>query len=153
MLRAVAFGSRLLPTRPVKDFHLQSSAHAGHTKTAENAAWSYEDAYDEAAMVEDYMAFYWGKMDLWIADDAEIEEQPAADTNAKTNPLVDWLVHDAWKATSTVELVEALVSALDRAGFPIWSLRLFVRTLNPQLFARFYSSPVPLRSAPAKTAA
>ncbi|MEO1610650.1 MAG: hypothetical protein AAFR90_15260, partial [Pseudomonadota bacterium] len=23
--------SRLLPTRPVKDFHLQSSAHAGHT--------------------------------------------------------------------------------------------------------------------------
>ena len=35
MLRAVAFGSRLLPTRPVKDFHLQSSAHAGHT----NAQW------------------------------------------------------------------------------------------------------------------
>ena len=33
MLRAVAFGSRLLPTRPVKDFHLQSSAHAGHTNT------------------------------------------------------------------------------------------------------------------------
>ena len=30
-VRAVAFGSRLLPTRPVKDFHLQSSAHAGHT--------------------------------------------------------------------------------------------------------------------------
>ena len=30
-LRAVASGSRLLPTRPVKDFHLQSSAHAGHT--------------------------------------------------------------------------------------------------------------------------
>ena len=34
MLRAVAFGSRLLPTRPVKDFHLQSSAHAGHTNDA-----------------------------------------------------------------------------------------------------------------------
>jgi hypothetical protein len=31
MLRAVASGSRLLPTRPVKDLHLQSSAHAGHT--------------------------------------------------------------------------------------------------------------------------
>ena len=35
MLRAVAFGSRLLPTRPVKDFHLQSSAHAGHTKSSQ----------------------------------------------------------------------------------------------------------------------
>ena len=31
MLRAVASGSRLLPPRPAKDFHLQSSAHARHT--------------------------------------------------------------------------------------------------------------------------
>src|SRR5208337_4258722 len=31
-LRAVAFGSRLLPSRPAKDFHLQSSAHARHTR-------------------------------------------------------------------------------------------------------------------------
>src|SRR5450755_1590489 len=30
-LRAVASGSRLLPTRPAKDLHLQSSAHARHT--------------------------------------------------------------------------------------------------------------------------
>ena len=30
-LRAVASGSRLLPPRPAKDFHLQSSAHARHT--------------------------------------------------------------------------------------------------------------------------
>src|SRR5208283_2329918 len=32
-LRAVASSSRLLPTRPAKDFHLQSSAHARHTST------------------------------------------------------------------------------------------------------------------------
>jgi len=31
VLRAVAFSSRLLPTRSVEDLHLQSSAHAGHT--------------------------------------------------------------------------------------------------------------------------
>ena len=30
-LRAVASSSRLLPTRPAKDFHLQSGAHARHT--------------------------------------------------------------------------------------------------------------------------
>ena len=30
---AVAAGSRLLPTRPAKDFHLQSSAHARHTRS------------------------------------------------------------------------------------------------------------------------
>src|SRR5208282_6029011 len=33
-LRAVASSSRLLPTRPAKDFHLQSSAHARHTSAA-----------------------------------------------------------------------------------------------------------------------
>ena len=32
-LHAVAFSSRLLPTRSAEDFHLQSSAHAWHTKT------------------------------------------------------------------------------------------------------------------------
>jgi len=31
VLRAVASDSRLLPSRPAKDFHLQSSAHARHT--------------------------------------------------------------------------------------------------------------------------
>ena len=36
--RAVAFSSRLLPTRPVKDFHLQSSAHAWHTSVSAPAA-------------------------------------------------------------------------------------------------------------------
>ena len=44
MLRAVAFGSRLLPTRPVKDFHLQSSAHAGHT----NARYLENFLFDRA---------------------------------------------------------------------------------------------------------
>ncbi len=34
ILRAVASGSRLLPPRPSKDFHLQSSAHARHTYVA-----------------------------------------------------------------------------------------------------------------------
>jgi hypothetical protein len=36
-LRAVASGSRLLPTRPAKDFHLQSSAHARHTRAGPHA--------------------------------------------------------------------------------------------------------------------
>ncbi|MGD1037122.1 MAG: hypothetical protein ABR878_07980, partial [Roseiarcus sp.] len=31
-LHAVAFGSWLLPTRSTEDLHLQSNAHAGHTK-------------------------------------------------------------------------------------------------------------------------
>jgi hypothetical protein len=37
-VHAVASSSRLLPTRPAKDFHLQSSAHARHT-TKGRALW------------------------------------------------------------------------------------------------------------------
>ncbi len=107
--------------------------------SAENAAWSYEDVYDEAVIVKDYIAFYWNEMDYWLVDDKEVIEQSAVDQVAKANPLVNWLVRDAWKASSTVEQVEALASALVSAGIPLWSMRLFVRTLNPQLFARFYS--------------
>lgn len=108
-------------------------------KSAGNAAWSYEDAFDEAAIVKNYVAFYWSEMDRWLADDDELTEQPQADQTAKANPMVDWLVHDAWKAGSTVDQVEILAAALQRADFPVSSLRLFVRTLNPQLFARFYN--------------
>jgi class 3 adenylate cyclase/uncharacterized protein (DUF427 family) len=108
-------------------------------KSAESAAWSYEDAYDEATTIKDYVAFYWSEMDRWLADDEELIEPPKADDTAKANPLVDWLVHDAWKAKTTVEQVEALAATLTKAGFPLLGLRLFVRTLNPQLFARFYT--------------
>jgi adenylate cyclase len=107
-------------------------------KSAENVAWSYEDAFDEAAIVKDYVAFYWSKMDCWLADDDDILEQPKADQSATANPLIDWLVREAWKANSTVEFVRALGTALTQAGFPVLSLRLLVRTMNPQLFAQFY---------------
>jgi adenylate cyclase len=109
------------------------------SNSSENAAWSYEDAYDEASIVKDYVAFYWNEMDYWLVDGEEMNEQSASDQVAKTNPLVNWLVRDAWKANSTVEQGGALAIALMSAGFPLWSMRLMVRTLNPQLFARFYS--------------
>lgn len=108
-------------------------------RSAGNAAWSYEDAYDEAAIVKDYISFYWDRMDRWIAGDEELEAQPGADKSEKTNPLVNWLVHEAWKPKSAVDQIESLAGALVQAGFPLWSMRLFIRTLNPQLFARFYS--------------
>jgi len=51
ILRAVASSSRLLPTHPAKDSHLQSSAHAGHTHTPEKVAlMSPTDADDARSM-------------------------------------------------------------------------------------------------------
>lgn len=106
---------------------------------AENVAWSYEDPYDEAADVKGYVAFSWKAVDAWFADDRQIAEQPREAASAKANPFIDWLVQEAWQAKNIHEFVARLADALVGAGFPLQRLRLFVRTLNPQLFAIAYT--------------
>ncbi len=108
-------------------------------EVAENAVWSYEDPYDEAEDVKDYVAFVWNAVDAWFADDDQIGEQPRDAAPAKANPFIDWLVQEAWQAKGTHEFVAQLADALVGRGFPLLRLRLFVRTLNPQLFAITYT--------------
>ena len=52
---------------------------------------------------------------------------------------MSWLINDAWKATSASNFTAWLADALVTAEFPIWRLRLLVRTLTPQLFVRTYT--------------
>ena len=108
-------------------------------KSAKDAAWSYETPYDESSGVKGYVAFYWQAIDKWYGDDAAIVEQPRDKADAKDNPLVNWLVHDAWKSKSSRDLVMSFSDAMIAAGFPLWRLRLLVRTLNPLLFALVYT--------------
>ena len=108
-------------------------------RTIENAVWSYEDPYDEASPVKGYLALDWNSVDTWFAGDTELDEQPRDELQATANPLVDWLVLEAWKAKTSPELVATLAEALVSAGFPLWRLRLFIRTLHPQLFANGYT--------------
>ena len=107
--------------------------------SVENAAWSYEDPYDEALDVKEYLAFNWGDIDAWMLDDQQIIEQPLDDTPAKSNPFVDWLVQRAWQAKSLPDATQQLADALVENGFPLWRLRLLIRTLNPQLFGMAYT--------------
>ena len=108
-------------------------------RTAENAVWAYEDPYDEASGMDQYVAFDWNVMDGWLIDDAAAEAQPRCDELVKDNPFVAWLIEDAWKATSASDFVTRMANALVAADFPVWRLRLLVRTLNPQLFALSYT--------------
>ena len=108
-------------------------------RMAEDAVWSYAEPFDEAMSVRDYVAFDWGTIDTWYEGDKEISKQPVDAASTKANPYVKWLVEDAWKATSTEDLVGRFADALSEAGFPLWRLRLLVRTLNPLLMGRGYS--------------
>jgi adenylate cyclase len=102
---------------------------------AENAVWSYEDPFDESSSVRDYIGFIWDAVDAWYADDEEILEQPRHRGAVKDNPFIGWLVNEAWKSKSSPDLVKRFAEGLVAAGFPLWRLRVVIRTLNPQLFA------------------
>ena len=108
-------------------------------KSAKDAAWSYETPYDESSSVKEYVAFYWQTIEKWYADDTQILEQPSDKGNAKQNPLVNWLVYDSSMSKSSRDLVTRFADAMIAAGFPLWRLRLLVRTLNPLLFALGYT--------------
>ena len=107
--------------------------------SVENAAWSYEEPFDEAWAVKEYIAFDWEAIDTWLEDEQEILDQPRDDSPTKLNPFVDWLVQKAWRAASLRDAVQQLADALIENGFPLWRLRLLIRTLNPQLFGMGYT--------------
>ncbi|MFY0611293.1 MAG: DUF427 domain-containing protein [Hyphomicrobiaceae bacterium] len=103
-----------------------------------NAAWSYPQPYDEAAVVKDHIAFYWDKIDAWFEDD-EPMPPPERPADSVANPLITWLLEKAWQPQSIPELLKALSKALDEADFPVWRTRLLIQTLNPLLFAHGYT--------------
>ena len=115
------------------------SINAGDKKI-ENAVWAYEDAFDEASHLRDYVAFDWHSIDAWYADGEDITNRPRELSPAKPNPFINWLMEEAWKAETQRDLVVSFTDAhLQAAGVPLWRLRLFIRTLNPQLFATLYT--------------
>jgi class 3 adenylate cyclase/uncharacterized protein (DUF427 family) len=103
-------------------------------------AWSYEDGYDEAALVSGHIAFDGAKVSGFYRDGEPLAEPAVSlDLDTAVNPLVHWLVTTAWQARTIPETLEAMARALRDSGLQLWRLRLFVRTLNPQLYGKFYT--------------
>jgi uncharacterized protein (DUF427 family)/class 3 adenylate cyclase len=102
-------------------------------QVAENAAWSYENPLPEALPLKGFLAFYRSRMDAWYEEDAEVRIDPVTDAHVHGNPLVDWLMRDAWEAASISELVARLARQLVAVGVPVHRLNLLIRTLHPQV--------------------
>ena len=45
-------------------------------KVVENALWGYPDPFDEVAAINDFVAFYWDRMDAWYEEDEEVFVHP-----------------------------------------------------------------------------
>ena len=107
-------------------------------RTAENVAWSYEDPYAEIAALAGYISFYWDKLDAWLEDDEATFERLETAESMEINPLVDWIMREAWESTTSRELVGRLARRLVELGVPLMRMTVMIRTLHPLLAATGY---------------
>lgn len=102
-------------------------------EVSENAVWAYEDPLPEAETLRGSVAFYRNRMDAWYEGDEEVRIDPPTEVHEHGNPLVDWLLRDAWEASSIAELVGRFARKARDLGIPMFRVVLIVRTLHPQV--------------------
>ena len=107
-------------------------------KRVDNVAWSYEQPYKEASEVAGYFSFYWDKMESWFEDDIQVHTQSDASKGITANPLVGWILSEAWEATTSRELTNRLVSHLNEQGMNVMHMAVVIQTLHPLLAAIAY---------------
>ena len=108
-------------------------------RTIKNAAWSYEDPFEEAHEIKGYISFYWNWMDAWFADDQQVFTPDRDRAPRDENPLMEWLLSEAWSAVSEPELFGRFANAMLENGIPVERFRVIIRTLHPQVYANAYS--------------
>ncbi len=107
-------------------------------RSADNAVWGYEEPLPEVSGISGYVSFYWDHMDAWYEDDTQVHEQKSVAQSYALNPLVDWLLREAWEATTTRELLSRFASLLNEKGAELTRMNVIVRTLHPLLSANAY---------------
>jgi uncharacterized protein (DUF427 family)/class 3 adenylate cyclase len=113
------------------------SVHVG-SELGENIVWGYEQPYEEAEEIQGYIAFYWDKMEAWYEDDVQVFAQSNEAKNTKANPLVEWVLSEAWEATTSRELTHRFVNRLNECGMKVIHIAVAIRTLHPLLAAISY---------------
>jgi class 3 adenylate cyclase/uncharacterized protein (DUF427 family) len=101
---------------------------------SENAAWSYDDPFDDAAPLREHLAFYPNRVAaIYDGEDEAPHLEAAAGMHA--NSIAGWLLADAWKIGSEEELMSEFCRCLQRAGVPVSRMTIIIPALHPQVFA------------------
>ena len=108
-------------------------------KKAHDSVWAYKDPDDSVPEIKGHVSFYWDRMDAWYADGERIFTPERERGTTGLNPLMDWLLNEAWSASSTSELVGMFSRCLVDNGIPVHRFRVIIRTLHPQLYARGFT--------------
>ncbi|MBT3558870.1 MAG: DUF427 domain-containing protein [Rhodospirillales bacterium] len=105
----------------------------------ENMAWAYETPYPQLPELEGRIAFYTNKMDTWLEDGVQTSPtSESADDNVQPNPLVQWVISEAWDAPTSRELTARLTRQLNEMGMAISRVNIVIQTLHPLIVATSY---------------
>ena len=99
---------------------------------SENAAWSYDEPYDDAGPLRGHLAFYPSRVGA-IYDGEDEAPHMAASPHASS--IAGWLLAEAWQAKTEEELMDRFCRCLQDAGVPISRMTVIIPALHPQVFA------------------
>jgi class 3 adenylate cyclase/uncharacterized protein (DUF427 family) len=105
---------------------------------SENAVWSYEDPYEDALPVREYLSFYSSRVGAIYDGDDEIPHLERGTGSMHANSIAGWLLGEAWKAPAADQLVAQFCRCLRDNGVPIARMTVIIPTLHPQVFASVF---------------
>jgi class 3 adenylate cyclase/uncharacterized protein (DUF427 family) len=106
---------------------------------AENAAWSYDEPYEEGAPIKAHVSFHPERVSAIYEGDDEIPHLARSQASAHANSIAGWLLAEAWQAPSPDRLVDAFCQCLRRHGVPLARMTVIIPTLHPQVFATVFT--------------
>ncbi|MEO5699999.1 MAG: DUF427 domain-containing protein [Casimicrobiaceae bacterium] len=119
---------------------------------ARNAVWAYEEPLDEVQPIAGHCAFDTALVVQLDENekttvlprgptptDASIgAEDGTGDEAPMGNPIVDWMLREAWKLPTPEALTAGFCACLVEAGVPISRMTVIIPTLHPQIFASVF---------------
>jgi class 3 adenylate cyclase/uncharacterized protein (DUF427 family) len=108
---------------------------------ADNAAWSYDDPYEEGRPIRGHFSFYPERVGAIYDGDDEIPQlarSGQARSSMHANPIAGWLLDEAWKIDTPERLADAFCRRLRESGVPISRSTVIIPTLHPQVAATVF---------------
>lgn len=141
------------PKEDVQLDYLEKTAHTTHCPfkgnasywtlkvgdvLAENAVWSYEEPYDDAKPVKEYLSFYANRVSAIYDGDDEIPHLERGAGSMHANTVAGWLIGEAWQSASPEELMGRFCRCLRDTGVPLARMTVIIPALHPQVFASVF---------------
>lgn len=103
---------------------------------AENAAWSYDEPYEDGRPIKEHVSFYPDRVSAIYDGDEEVPHLAQGSMHA--NSIAGWLLRDAWQIDAPDKLVDAFCRRLRESGVPISRSTVIIPTLHPQVAATVF---------------